>query len=89
MLFMGQGSREPPANANPLVRAISNMPCYVGEGMTAVTPASRATSQPLARAQRLFAAAGKCIAIEERQLNAVTATRRACGVLLQLERANP
>jgi pyrroline-5-carboxylate reductase len=61
------------ADANPVVRAMSNTPCFVGEGMTALAAGSRATAEHLAIAQRLFGAVGRCITIEERHLNAVTA----------------
>jgi len=58
---------------NPVIRAMPNTPCIVGLGMTAISGGTHATAEHLAIAQRLFSAVGKCITIEERQLNAVTA----------------
>jgi pyrroline-5-carboxylate reductase len=58
---------------NPVIRAMPNTPCIVGLGMTAISGGTHATAEHLAVAQRLFSAVGKCITIEERQLNAVTA----------------
>ncbi|MGD0472531.1 MAG: pyrroline-5-carboxylate reductase [Candidatus Velthaea sp.] len=59
--------------ANPVVRAMPNTPCFVGRGMTAIAGGSRATNEHLAIAERLFGAVGRCIRIDEAQLNAVTA----------------
>jgi len=59
--------------ANPVVRVMSNTPCFVGEGMTAIAPGSRATPEHLALTHDIFAAVGRCITIEERHLDAVTA----------------
>ena len=59
--------------ANPVVRAMPNIPSLVGRGMTAISAGSRATQAHLAIAERLFSAVGLCITIEERLLNAVTA----------------
>ncbi|MGH7728286.1 MAG: pyrroline-5-carboxylate reductase [Vulcanimicrobiaceae bacterium] len=61
------------AEPNPVVRAMSNTPCLVGEGMTALAAGSRAGEAHLETARRLFAAVGKCIVLEERHLDAVTA----------------
>jgi pyrroline-5-carboxylate reductase len=58
---------------NPVIRAMPNTPCLVGCGMTAISRGSRATNDHLAIAERLFAAVGHCITIDEGQLNAVTA----------------
>ena len=58
---------------NPVVRAMPNTPSFVGEGMTAIAGGTHATKDHLATAERLFAAVGLCITIEERLLNAVTA----------------
>jgi pyrroline-5-carboxylate reductase len=59
--------------SNPVVRAMPNTPSFVGRGMTAISGGSHATPAHLAIAQRLFAAVGLCITVEERLLNAVTA----------------
>jgi len=58
---------------NPVVRAMPNTPSFVGRGMTAIAGGAHASAAHLAAAQRLFAAVGMCITIEERLLNAVTA----------------
>jgi pyrroline-5-carboxylate reductase len=60
-------------NDNPVIRAMPNTPCFVGRGMTAISRGSRATGEHLAIAERLFTAVGRCITIDEAQLNAVTA----------------
>jgi len=57
----------------PVIRAMPNTPCFVGRGMTAIAGGSHATSEHLALAERLFGAVGRCITIDETQLNAVTA----------------
>jgi pyrroline-5-carboxylate reductase len=58
---------------NPIVRAMSNTPCFVGEGMTAIAAGSQATDVHLAFALRLFGAVGKSIVLDERYFDAVTA----------------
>jgi pyrroline-5-carboxylate reductase len=59
--------------ANPVVRAMPNTPAFVGRGMTAIAGGTSATKHHLTVAERLFGAVGRCITIEERLLNAVTA----------------
>lgn len=58
---------------NPVVRAMTNTPCVVGEGMTAVCGGRNATPHHLADAQRMFSAVGRCVAVEENYFNAITA----------------
>lgn len=58
---------------NPVVRAMTNTPCVVGQGMTAVCGGARATPEHVARAQRMFAAVGRCVATDEGYFNAITA----------------
>ena len=60
-------------DSNPVVRAMPNTPCFVGEGMTAIAGGSSTEAEHLAAAQRLFGAVGRCIVLDERHLNAVTA----------------
>lgn len=57
----------------PVVRAMPNTPALVGEGMTALAAGAHASAEHLALAERLFSAVGKCITVEERYLDAVTA----------------
>ena len=58
---------------NPWVRAMPNTPCVVGEGMTVICPGSHADAGHMARAQRIFAAVGHCLATDESYFNAITA----------------
>jgi pyrroline-5-carboxylate reductase len=58
---------------NPVVRAMPNTPCIVGEGMTVVCGGSRATGHHVALAQRIFQAVGKCLALDEKHFDAATA----------------
>ncbi len=58
---------------NPIVRAMPNTPCIVGEGMTAICRGRNATKGDLDRARRIFEAVGKCVAIDEIHFNAITA----------------
>lgn len=58
---------------NPVVRAMPNTPCIAGEGMTVVCGGKRATGHHVARAQRIFQAVGKCLALDEKHFDAVTA----------------
>jgi pyrroline-5-carboxylate reductase len=58
---------------NPVVRAMPNTPCVVGEGMTVVCGGKNARGHDLSRAQQIFQAVGKCLALDESHFNAVTA----------------
>jgi pyrroline-5-carboxylate reductase len=59
--------------ANPVVRAMPNTPCIVGEGMTVVCGGKRASAHDINRAQKIFQAVGKCLALDEKHFDAVTA----------------
>lgn len=59
--------------ANPVVRAMPNTPCTVGEGMTVVCGGRQASARDIARAQQIFQAVGKCLALDEKHFDAVTA----------------
>jgi pyrroline-5-carboxylate reductase len=59
--------------ANPWVRAMPNTPCIVREGMTAISPGSRATSAHLALVGRIFDCVGRCVQADESHFNAITA----------------
>ena len=59
--------------ANPVVRAMPNTPATVGEGMTVVCGGKQASNRDIARAQRIFEAVGKCLALDEKHFDAVTA----------------
>jgi pyrroline-5-carboxylate reductase len=58
---------------NPVVRAMPNTPCIAGQGMTVVCGGKRASGHHVARAERIFQAVGKCLALEEKHFDAVTA----------------
>ena len=55
--------------SNPVVRVMSNTPCFVGQGMTAISAGAHASAEHLAVAERIFSAVGRCITIEERHLS--------------------
>jgi pyrroline-5-carboxylate reductase len=59
--------------ANPVVRAMPNTPAIVGQGMTVVCGGKKASGHDLARAQQIFEAVGKCLALDEKHFDAVTA----------------
>ena len=58
---------------NPIVRAMPNTPCVVGEGMTAICRGPRATPTHLAQARRIFECVGRAVETEEKHFNAITA----------------
>ena len=58
---------------NPVVRAMPNTPCIVGEGMTVVCGGKYATANDLHRARRIFEAVGKCASADEKHFDAITA----------------
>lgn len=58
---------------NPWIRAMPNTPCVVREGMTVICPGTYASESHLARAQRVFEAVGRCVAVDESHFNAITA----------------
>jgi pyrroline-5-carboxylate reductase len=58
---------------NPVVRAMPNTPCIVGEGMTVVCSGRFAAKADLERARHIFEGVGKCIPIDEVHFNAITA----------------
>jgi pyrroline-5-carboxylate reductase len=55
-----------------IVRAMPNMPMLVGAGVTAVARGPRATPEDVHWAQRLFAASGLAIVVDESMMDAVT-----------------
>lgn len=54
------------------VRAMSNTPALIREGMTVLAPGERATPEDLEIATEIFAAVGRVRVLEERYLDAVT-----------------
>ena len=57
----------------PIIRAMPNTPCLVGAGMTVTSPGRKAKEEHLELANQIFSAVGKCIQLEERHMDAVTA----------------
>ena len=58
---------------NPVVRAMPNTPCVVGEGMTAVCRGPGATAAHVDLARRIFACVGETVETDEKHFNAITA----------------
>ncbi|MFB3777017.1 MAG: pyrroline-5-carboxylate reductase [Bryobacteraceae bacterium] len=58
---------------NPVVRAMPNTPCIVGEGMTVVCRGRYASKTDLERARHVFEGVGKCLPVDEIHFNAITA----------------
>ncbi len=64
--------------AVPVIRAMPNMPCRIGQGMTALARGHGVTSEQLAIVESLFAAIGRIALIDEHLMNAATAIS-GCG----------
>jgi pyrroline-5-carboxylate reductase len=56
----------------PVVRAMPNTPCSVGAGMTGLCRGRFANATHLETARQLFEAAGKCVIVDEKHMDAVT-----------------
>jgi len=56
-----------------IVRVMPNTPMLVGQGMSALCPGPRATPADLDWAGALFATAGRCVVVDEPDMDAVTA----------------
>jgi len=56
----------------PLIRAMPNNPCMVGEGMTALAPTSKASEKDLMVAKEIFSSVGRVVVAEERYFDAIT-----------------
>lgn len=57
----------------PVVRIMPNTPCLVGEGMSAYSPGQHARAEDLATVGKIFGTIGQALAMDEKQLDAVTA----------------
>lgn len=57
---------------NPVIRAMTNTPCTVGQAMTTICAGTHATEKHMAIAQRIFEAVGVCMELDETHFNAVT-----------------
>src|SRR3989338_5360730 len=60
------------AAKQPVVRAMPNTPCLVGEGVTAVCAGNAALEAHMAIAREIFSAVGLCLGIDEKHFDAVT-----------------
>jgi pyrroline-5-carboxylate reductase len=60
------------ASQSPIVRAMPNTPCLIGEGMTVVSPGPRSTEAHLELARAIFEGVGRCRILDEKHLDAVT-----------------
>ncbi|HEY8416612.1 MAG TPA: pyrroline-5-carboxylate reductase [Limnochordales bacterium] len=56
----------------PVVRAMPNTPCLIGQGAVALAPGRHAQPEHMAEAQRLFSAVGETVTVGEYHLDAVT-----------------
>lgn len=55
-----------------LIRAMPNTPCLIREGMTVLSPGAGATAADLEVGSAIFRAAGRCLVLEEKHMDAVT-----------------
>lgn len=62
----------------PVIRAMPNMPCRIGEGMTVLAQGPGATPEQVALAESLFATLGLTATIDERLMDAATGIS-GCG----------
>ena len=57
----------------PVIRALPNTPCLIKEGMTAVAKGTHATDAQVQAAKKMFDAIGRCLILDEKHMDAVTA----------------
>ncbi len=62
----------------PIVRAMPNMPCRIGAGMTVLTAGSDVSDEELSLARSLFEVLGRVAIVEENLMDAATGLS-ACG----------
>jgi pyrroline-5-carboxylate reductase len=56
----------------PVIRAMPNTPCLVGEGATALSPGKYTGTEHLQKAMAIFAASGEAVVLPEAHFDAVT-----------------
>lgn len=56
----------------PLIRAMPNTPCVIGEGITALAPNDHVSAAQLERAKAIFTAVGEVLELPESYFDAVT-----------------
>ena len=66
------GAMQGKLSGNPIIRAITNTPCLVGEGMTALCIGSKASERHLATARMIFESVGRVIELDESLCDAMT-----------------
>lgn len=57
---------------NPIIRAMTNTPCIVREGMTVICPGDFAEKEHMRKARTIFEAVGLCMDLEESFFDAIT-----------------
>ncbi|HEX9428690.1 MAG TPA: pyrroline-5-carboxylate reductase [Candidatus Polarisedimenticolia bacterium] len=57
----------------PVIRAMPNTPCLIQQGMTVLSRGRHASEAHLEIARQIFAPLGRCLTLEERHMDAVTA----------------
>mgnify|MGYP003593759689 FL=1 len=57
---------------SPVIRAMPNTPCLIGEGMTVLARGVRAGDGEVALAKQLFETIGMCVEVEDKLMDAVT-----------------
>lgn len=62
----------------PIIRAMPNTPCLIGEGMTVLAKGPHATDKHLEIAEQIFQAVGKTAVVEESLMDGVTGLS-GCG----------
>jgi pyrroline-5-carboxylate reductase len=62
----------------PIIRAMPNMPCRIGAGMTALSAGPGSTDAHMELAHNLFSGLGRAVSVEEYLMDAVTAVS-GCG----------
>ena len=55
-----------------VVRAMPNTPCLIGQGMTVLSGGRHARPEHMDLARKIFSPLGRCVALEERHMDAVT-----------------
>ncbi len=60
-------------HGTPIIRAVPNTPCLIGEGITALAVNQAVTPEDLEKAERIFQATGEVLSLPEKLLDAVTA----------------
>lgn len=57
---------------NPVIRAMPNTPCTVGQGMTAICPGKYTRANHVKTAQAIFESVGICMQLDEHHFDAIT-----------------